>query len=747
MKTLFNPSSSGSNTLFVRHLACLLLLLGSTGAYANITVSTTALQVVFNTTDCSLTVTDLINSDVWTQEIPTGFSVYSSSQISGRRFQATINAPGTTTQYTIDLKIDDAPATSFTVTLTPSTPLTTDPYPYIYLPPYPFMFAGTGSGTWYYLQNNGGEGTLIPLDNTSIRARGGWTGSQPWWGVTDLTKAMMARLDTFARIQPNYPTETGDISAYQIPMIINYSFYHTNGYVQLAKAYRTYFLGQNPSLHTLQYRADNINADLAFLKDATYAYFWDDNALTFATLLSSMKTAGLTRMIAMFNLHDDPNRLVPSMTTSIVTNGWLPGLYRQPTPNLQKICDLDNWVVQLLTGDYSESDILTHNANEMPPVNNWDDLYTTDTAPQWTDTDVPGLLTTYGDLRLIYHDTLPQQVAPCIDDADGFRESIQTNQSGRQSILDGTHTNGLIAGSGEGVSAFWTIPHLDYWEGGMEESTYADINRSPISDHNSDFASDTYPGTSPTWYTQESNCLDETAASGLPGTRIPLLALQWHDYEAETWNWRNSTFVVQSLSWKKDLFNILYCAMPMWHVDAYLWNLHSAEYIASYKKLLPVRQANGFAEMTDHHFVDGLNGEVQSTYWSNGNRVVANFGGTNYSYSDGTYSGTIPSHGYEMFPDSTPPAPVPTFTATPGNTQITLNWTNPPDGDLVSVKIKRSTNTYPTWTTGTEIYNGSNLTLVDTGKTNGRTYYYSAFAIDGVGNYSTAMQVSAVPNP
>jgi len=132
--------------------------------------------------------------------------------------------------------------------------------------------------------------------------------------------------------------------------------------------------------------------------------------------------------------------------------------------------------------------------------------------------------------------------------------------------------------------------------------------------------------------------------------------------------------------------------------------------------------------------------------------VIVNFGDTDYTdYTDPDYgNATIPSHGYEMLPDTTGPAPVPTFTATAGDTQVTLTWTHPPDGDLVGVKIRRSTNTYPTLTTGTEIHDDKedvDLTYVDTGRENGRTYYYSAFAYDGAGtsNYSTSTTASATP--
>jgi hypothetical protein len=183
----------------------------------------------------------------------------------------------------------------------------------------------------------------------------------------------------------------------------------------------------------------------------------------------------------------------------------------------------------------------------------------------------------------------------------------------------------------------------------MEESIYGDIDRHPNTEFQYEFASDTFvpPGMDRhNWHDQEVNCLDETA-------RIPLLALQWHNYVAETWNWRDSTFVTASLSWKKDLFNILYSGMPMWHVTSTLWGSHSSEYITSYFKLLPVRQANGFAEMTYHGWDPTVaNRAVQYTYWDNGNHVIVNFDGTDHTFTDPVYGPVkVPSHGYTMLPD------------------------------------------------------------------------------------------------
>jgi hypothetical protein len=702
MKTLFNVIGSGSNALFVRrNLTCLSLsavvLLFPSLAYGGIVTAETAdLKVTLDTATAALTVTDknaVGGNVVWTQYVPMGFSVPSFVQISGSEFTAHVVGP--MYYYDIDLRIETSPGLlkSFHLTVTPQDPTPGDGYNYVNLPAYPFMFAqSNGGGSWYYVQNNGGEGTLMPLvfPNNTIRGLGGWAGSQPWWGVTNLTHAMMARLDSFVQIK-NPGMDLSDPSAYAWPLQIEYSFYRTLGYVALAKAYRDYFLSLPNPPAKLAVRA-GANPDLLFLKDSTYAYFWDDAEALFEQLSDTMKTAGLNRVVAMFNLGrpGDPDRLTQAMLDHIAAGGtpWIGGKYCIPTPNLSSICSRPGgWVNDLLLGNVTEQQILAYNVQH-PPTAGWDQLDTDYSEPYWNTghcsptatpscpSGLPYLVDHYGpNLRVIYHDTLPQQLGPSID-PPMYVQTIDANKTGRQKILDDTHLPspngfGLVAGSGEGISAFWTIPHLDYWEGGMEESTYGDISRHPIEDHCYEFASTGFPCDNglfvcgdqtpydicndvthgESWYEEEVKCLDEQA-------RIPLLALQWHDYVAETWNWRNSTFVVSNLSWKKDLFNILYGGMPMWHVTNALWTAHSADYIASYWKLLPVRTANGFAEMTSHGWwsKDPTNfptdRSIQYTDWDNANRVIVNFDSADYKYTNPNYGSImIPSHGYAMLPD------------------------------------------------------------------------------------------------
>lgn len=96
--------------------------------------------------------------------------------------------------------------------------------------------------------------------------------------------------------------------------------------------------------------------------------------------------------------------------------------------------------------------------------------------------------------------------------------------------------------------------------------------------------------------------------------------------------------------------------------------------------------------------------------------------------------------------DTTPPANVSNFTATPASQQNTLTWTNPVDADFTGVRIKRSTTGFPASpTSGTTVFDGIGTSTVDAGLVNGTTYFYTAFAYDSSGNFASGAAASGTP--
>ncbi|MBZ0137750.1 MAG: DUF4185 domain-containing protein [Planctomycetes bacterium] len=88
------------------------------------------------------------------------------------------------------------------------------------------------------------------------------------------------------------------------------------------------------------------------------------------------------------------------------------------------------------------------------------------------------------------------------------------------------------------------------------------------------------------------------------------------------------------------------------------------------------------------------------------------------------------------------------FTASQGDTLLTLSWTNPTFADFAGVEVRRDTVAAPVLVTdGVSIYVGVGFGATDSGLTNGVRYFYTAFVQDSAGKYSAGVSISAVPNP
>ena len=210
---------------------------------------------------------------------------------------------------------------------------------------------------------------------------------------------------------------------------------------------------------------------------------------------------------------------------------------------------------------------------------------------------------------MFYFDTLVVQLAPCL--SPSHPSTIEENQQARLELAQKTQELGTVVGSGEGMSPTWALPGLDFFEGLMSLRTYADPRlRIPSGGYETDLGN--------SYNSDAAIILDEKR-------RIPLYQLAFHDYVAGTWVWRDTNFQSRPFAWKKDLFNILYGTMPMWHINRRLWENHKADYVASYRAIASVRSRIGFASMTGHGWLTP-DRTVQYTDWDTGDRVIVNFG-------------------------------------------------------------------------------------------------------------------------
>ena len=139
-----------------------------------------------------------------------------------------------------------------------------------------------------------------------------WNGGQPWWGLTDGTRSMSARLDSFR-------SQAARQAVYAVPMRIRYDFFTEGGYQRLAKEYRDAFLRSNPEMEKLAERVQKRPA-VASLKDGVYVYLWGNSPAEDLSLVREMKASGVARGIAVFYGRHEVDRRCS--TASRNSAGW-----------------------------------------------------------------------------------------------------------------------------------------------------------------------------------------------------------------------------------------------------------------------------------------------------------------------------------------------------------------------------------------------------------------------------------------
>jgi cellulose 1,4-beta-cellobiosidase len=106
-------------------------------------------------------------------------------------------------------------------------------------------------------------------------------------------------------------------------------------------------------------------------------------------------------------------------------------------------------------------------------------------------------------------------------------------------------------------------------------------------------------------------------------------------------------------------------------------------------------------------------------------------------------AGTSPNSAQVSATPSAPPAAPTNVQAAAGNAQVTLTWNA--SAGATSYTVQRSTTSGGPYAT---VPGGSGLagtSFVDTGLTNGTTYYYVVIAVNGAGSSPNSAQVSATP--
>jgi len=173
----------------------------------------------------------------------------------------------------------------------------------------------------------------------------------------------------------------------------------------------------------------------------------------------------------------------------------------------------------------------------------------------------------------------------------------------------------LVFGSETGHEAF--VPMCDYFEGMISLVNY----RVPDSGRDMTKIWHDVPHKVATYQTGEAY-------------RLPLFELVFHDCVVSYWYWGDYNNKLPALWGKRDLFNALYGAPPMYVVTPDNWPLFRERIFASYRIAEPVSKLTATSEMTEHRILTA-DRTVQQSAFANGVRVTVNFGKADFKLADG----------------------------------------------------------------------------------------------------------------
>ncbi|MBN1420265.1 MAG: hypothetical protein JXP34_15910 [Planctomycetes bacterium] len=481
------------------------------------------------------------------------------------------------------------------------------------------------------------EGIAYPVDDASIRetslvAYGGHGICMAFWGVTDGRRGHMAiletaddaviqirRIDGNLTVAPRWQPQKG---RFGYARRLRYVFFSDGGYVAMCKRYREHAASQG-LLRTLEAkRKANPNVDL--LVGAVNVWCWERDPLA---IVRALREAGIDRILwsnrgsprtiaemnriegVLTSRYDIYQDLMDPKVVAEKLRGAHPDWTQEGWPDDLMRDAKGDWVkgwrvrgkdgVMYPCGVLCDRQALAHARDRIPA-----ELKTHPYRCRFIDT------TTASPWRECYDPDHPMTRS----------ESKRWKMELLKCVCDEMD---LVCGSETGHDA--AVPYVHYFEGMLSLGPYR------VPDAGRDMAR--------IW-----DEVPENVAKFQLGHRyrLPLWELVFHDCVIAQWYWGDYNNKLPALWDKRDLFNVLYGTPPMFMFDRRLWERERDRFVRSYRTILPVARAAGYAEMTDHRYL-APDRSVQRTRFANGIAVTVNFGDAPHRLEGGE---EIPAMGY-----------------------------------------------------------------------------------------------------
>lgn len=488
--------------------------------------------------------------------------------------------------------------------------------------PHPFV---SRPGEYLVVPMN--EGISYPVEDATIEpmrliAYGGHGICMAFWGVTDGARGhaviietpddasiRIDRVEGRLTVAPEWDSQHGQFG---YARQLRYVFFDQGGHVAIAKRYRAYAQKTGLFKTLAQKRQENPNVDL--LIGAVNVWCWDRDAVS---LVKDMQAAGIDRVL--WSNQQRPENLKALNELGVLTSRY--DIY-QDVMNPDNYQNLRGVHPDWTTAAWPTDIILDARGNWLRgwAVKGRDDKWypcgviCDRRAPDYARQRIPAELATHP-YRCRFIDTTT--AAP-------WHECYATNHpmtrtESRRWKMDllryVSEDNHLVTGCETGHDA--AVPYLHYFEGMLSLGPYR------VPDAGRDMQR--------IW----TNAPERVVKFQLGHQyRLPLWELVYHDCVVAQWYWGDYNNKLPMLWDKRDLFNLLYGAPPMFMFTRDLWQKNRARFVQSYRNSCPTVRAVGYSEMTDHRFLTP-DRSVQQTAFANGMEITVNFGGRPHHLADG----------------------------------------------------------------------------------------------------------------